>query len=139
MMEVKILTCLNFDLNMPLSYSFLRRFARSIDFTMRELTLARYILETSLLDYSLIGTPDSLLAAGSLLLAMDMLGKEWNHTLVYYTGYEHRNLISVRSHLAGLIQTVQRNRQTRTIYSKYSHEVFHQVASIPLPVDLIDV
>jgi len=138
-MEVKVLTCLNFNLNMPLSYSFLRRFARSIDLTMRELTLARYILETSLLDYTLIGTPDSLLAAGSLLLALDMLGIKWNDTLVYYTGYERRNLISVRSHLASLIQSVQKNRQTRTIFSKYSHEVFHQVASIKLPEDLVEV
>ena len=45
--------------------------------SMPELTLARYILETALMDYDLIDVLDSKLAAAALLLAIKMSKQEW--------------------------------------------------------------
>lgn len=54
---------------------------------MPQLTLARYILELSLLEYSLVTVSDSKLAAAALLLSLKMqnLGG-WTPTLEYYSG-----------------------------------------------------
>lgn len=44
---------------------------------METLTLARYILETSLMDYDLIEERDSKMAAAALLLALKIKGMSW--------------------------------------------------------------
>ena len=76
-MEIEILKVLDFQLNYPLSYSFLRRYARCSSQSIETLTLSRYILESSLLSYSLIDELDSKMAAASLLLAMKMKKLSW--------------------------------------------------------------
>lgn len=54
---------------------------------MPTLTLARYVLELSLMDYSFLSLSDSKLAAAALVLALMMEGQTyWNETLEYYTG-----------------------------------------------------
>ncbi|VDK29321.1 unnamed protein product [Gongylonema pulchrum] len=71
--ERKMIEAFHGDFDCPLSYRFLRRFARVAEKDMRTLTLARYILETSLLFYEFISVPDSMMAAAALLLAMRMI------------------------------------------------------------------
>ncbi|OQR72590.1 cyclin B3-like [Tropilaelaps mercedesae] len=137
-MERNILSSLDFDLSMPLSYSFLRRYCRSVDMEMREMTLARFILECSLMEYSMVGMRESHVAAAALLLALDVLGKEWNDTLTYYTGYEARELTTARNMLNKLVHHLkgsfkEEKASTRVIIDKYSHEVFHKVAQLDFP------
>lgn len=51
------------------------------------LTLARYILEYSLMDYTTISFSDSKMASAALFMALRMNGLEgWNETLTYYSG-----------------------------------------------------
>lgn len=76
-MEIEVLKRVNFFLGYPLSYRFLRRFARCSNASMETLTLARYILETSLMDYDLIFELDSKLASAALLLALKMKDMNW--------------------------------------------------------------
>ncbi|VDN31085.1 unnamed protein product [Gongylonema pulchrum] len=71
------------DFDCPLSYRFLRRFARVAEKDMRTLTLARYILETSLLFYEFISVPDSMMAAAALLLAIRMIRA--GHWVAHYS------------------------------------------------------
>lgn len=54
---------------------------------MATLTLARYILEYSLMDYATISFSDSKMACAALIMALRMTGikKPWTPTLVYYT------------------------------------------------------
>ncbi|OQR77740.1 cyclin B3-like [Tropilaelaps mercedesae] len=137
-MERQVLATLDFDLSIPLSYSFLRRFCRSIGMDMREMTLARFILECSLMEYSLVGVPESHVAAASLLLALEILGRRWNDTLTYYTGYEAGELIPVRNMLNRLVHELKRafaknSNSARVIVDKYSHEVFYKVAEMEFP------
>lgn len=60
---------------------------------MPELTLARFILEFSLMNYDLITVSDSKLAAACLYMALRMNKKTgWNKTLQYYSGDFSRNI-----------------------------------------------
>lgn len=54
---------------------------------MVSLTLARYILEFCLMDYSTIQLSDSKLACAALFISLRMNGMEgWNATYEYYSG-----------------------------------------------------
>lgn len=133
--EIKILQTVNFDLGIPLSYRFLRRFARCSRMSMPELTLARYILETSLMDYDLIDILDSKLASAALFLAIKMSNQDWTSTHEYYTGYTERDLKDLVYSLNKLI-SAPLNSHLQTIRTKYSHKVFFEVSKIP-PLCLI--
>jgi len=130
-MEMEVLRTLDYDLGMPLSYRFLRRNARVCKASMEVLTLGRYILEMSLMDYNIIQQKDSKVAAASLLLASLMKGQDvWDRTLVHYSGYEKSDLAATTLQLNTLI-SAPRAKNLKTILSKYSHKVFHEVALIP--------
>lgn len=54
---------------------------------MLTLTLARYILEYSLMDYSTIQLSDAKMACAALFMALRMNSYDgWNETLEYYSG-----------------------------------------------------
>jgi len=132
-MELILYNTVGFDLGVPLSYRFLRRFARVIKLDMPTLTLARYILETSLMFYDYICVKDDLMAAASLLLALRMkkIG-DWDARLVKYSGYrldEVEPLMWSFNHM--IIKRTSDYNQLETIYNKYSHEIFFEVAKIP--------
>lgn len=69
-MEIDILKTVRFDIGVPLSYTFLRRYAKCVHADMKFLTLARYILELVLQDYSFAYVKDSLKACAALYLAL---------------------------------------------------------------------
>ncbi|KAH8382973.1 hypothetical protein KR009_006121 [Drosophila setifemur] len=137
-MEREALRTINFDLGIPLSYRFLRRYARCAKVPMPTLTLARYILELSLMDYATIGFSDSQMASAALFMALRMHGghgqldkQTWSSTLVYYTGLELAEFGEIVPVLnAGLHR---KSRATiKTIRNKYSHKIFYEVAKVPL-------
>lgn len=54
---------------------------------MKELTLARYILELSLLDYEAVSITESKIAIASLYIALKMYEETaWNANLEFYSG-----------------------------------------------------
>lgn len=131
-LEVDILSTLNFNIRFPLSYGFLRRYSRCTRSDQRTLTLARYILESSLLDYEMIEVLESEIAAASLLLAFQMLHSDgaWTETAEFYTGYEEKQLQSLANKLNEMISKPT-DKRISTVRNKYSHEVFMSVARIP--------
>lgn len=131
-MEINVLKVMDFDLGIPLSYRFLRRYARCAKVTMPTLTLARYILEYSLMDYATISFSDSKMAAAALFLSLQMkdLGS-WNSTLEYYTGYKLSDFSQIVLKLnEGLHQKPK--DALSTVRNKYSHKIFFEVAKVPL-------
>lgn len=131
LMEQRIVRAVNFDLGIPLTYRFLRRYAKCCRASVETLTLARYILEMSLMDYKVIQIRDSLTAAAALLLALRMKNVgQWTPTLVYYTGYTEQELLPLVRQLNTMVAAPP-NAQLNTIRTKYSHRVFHEVAKIP--------
>ncbi|CAD6992338.1 unnamed protein product [Ceratitis capitata] len=130
-MEMTTLRTINYDLGIPLSYRFLRRYARCSKVSMATLTLARYILEMSLMDYATIQFSDSKLACAALFMALRLHGekKPWIKALEYYSGYMLTDFAEIVPVLnAGL----HRKPKVKTIRSKYSHKIFHEVAKVPL-------
>ncbi|GAB6021177.1 g2 mitotic-specific [Chamberlinius hualienensis] len=129
--EINLLKCVDFDLGCPLSYTFLRRFARCSKQTMETLTLARYILELSLMEYNLVDVLDSRIAAASLALALQMLKLQpWTKTLEFYAGYKLNELGDLLPKLNSLVRKAGKDG-LQTIHTKYSHKAFYQVANKP--------
>lgn len=150
-MEIDILRTLEYDIGIPLSYTFLRRYAKCVKADMKFLTLARFILELSLQDYKFAPVKDSLKACAALYLALKMATKyesmaknngnmilttdnltdtEWNSTLVHYTGAYLSDFIEYIPLLNNLVMTASASRY-KTILKKYCHPVFYEVAKIP--------
>lgn len=135
-LEADILTTLNFDIRYPLSYGFLRRFARCTGSDKKTLNLARYILEGSLLEHDMIDILESKMAAGSLLLAFQMLQNNdndgaWTETAEFYTGYKQEELTQLSMRLHNMIIRLSRKKKS-AIRGKYAHKYFMKVAEIPL-------
>lgn len=130
-LEVDILTTLNFNIRFPLSYGFLRRFARCTRTDMKTLTLARYILECSLMDYEMIDKLESEMAAGSLLLAFHMMHLDgaWNDAATFYSGYTEKELQPTINQLNEMIRRFSRRKTA--IRRKYCHLEYMEVARIP--------
>lgn len=128
-MELDICRATEFNFNLPLSYSFLRRFAKCLKLPMDLLTLARYILEVSLMSVEFTTEKESLLAAGALRLALIVSGRrEWTRTHEHYTGYNVEQLAPFCRRLHAGLAAALRPRVS-TIKDKYSHEVFFKVAT----------
>jgi len=129
-MEMEILRKVDFDLGIPISYRFLRRYSKVAKTSMSTLTLARYILEMSLMEYSLVTKRDSVIAAAALYIAMKMSKDgEWEGEVVTSSGY---NVDDLKEMIIALNQMLHARPipQLNTIRSKYSHVVFHEVAKI---------
>ncbi|XP_026726704.1 G2/mitotic-specific cyclin-B3 isoform X2 [Trichoplusia ni] len=131
-MEMNILRVVDFDLGVPLSYRFLRRYARCARVSMPTLTLARFVLEQCLLEYSLLEHSDSKMAAAALYLALRMKSiGNWTPTLQYYTGYTVKDILPI-----ALAQNATLHKKPKsaisTVRNKYSHTIFFEVAKVPL-------
>ncbi|XP_059615850.1 G2/mitotic-specific cyclin-B3 [Phlebotomus argentipes] len=131
--ERKIFKTIGFDLGIPLSYRFLRRYARCGKIDMSVLTLARYILEFSLMDYDTITLSDSKMAAAALYISLKMTGtREWDATLEYYSGYKLEDFVRVAVLLNNGLHKKFKDPPLSTIKRKYSHKIFHEVSKKPL-------
>ena len=85
--EKFILKTLEFSLNYPNPMNFLRRISKADDYDIRSRTLAKFLLEISLVDFRFIGILPSLCAAAAMFLARKMLGKgKWDGNLIHYSG-----------------------------------------------------
>lgn len=138
-MEIRIFKTLDFDINIPVAYRYLRRFARVTSMGMELLTLSRYILELSLQEAVFIVIPSSQMAAGCLCLAMKMTNEDgWDINHVYHTGYKEEELVVLMKQLNQMLIDVP-NSKLRTITTKYSHHVHFSVAKTkPLAEDAFD-
>jgi len=131
--EMKILIALEFNLFQPVSLHFLRRFSKAGDVDVLQHSLAKYALEVGLLDYSLVPTPGSLMAASALFLSLLLLepgaslDNVWSPTLAFYTGYSREELMPiVTRHAVNLINMPRRKLQA--IRTKYKGIKFMKIA-----------
>ncbi|KAL1400873.1 hypothetical protein pipiens_007069 [Culex pipiens pipiens] len=136
LMEMTVFKTIGYDLGIPLSYRFLRRYARVNRIDMPVLTLARYILEFSLMDYAIVQLSDSKLACAALFIAMRMNNMPgWNKTLEFYSGYKIEDFAAIAV-LLNNIMTRKPKESLNTVRHKYSHELFFESAKKPFIADL---
>nr|XP_021485087.1 G2/mitotic-specific cyclin-B3-like [Meriones unguiculatus] len=130
-LEVSILKTLNFDINIPTAYAFLRRYASCISASMKTLTLSRFICEITLQEYEYIQEKPSKLAAASFVLALYMRNLDnCVPILENYTGYHIAQLHILVRKLNHLL-ACQPFSCLKNVYEKYSEETFFEVAKIP--------
>lgn len=158
-MERNVFRAVNYNLGVPLSYRFLRRYARvsfvegfcfltvgdhfvfsplfpqCAKIALPSLTLARYILEYGLMDYETITRSDSKLAAAALYIALKMLmpanDAVWTDTLRYYADYELEEFQEEVIVLNDNLNRKTKEKTLNTIRKKYAHKIFYEVAQKP--------
>lgn len=85
--EKFILEILNFNMAYPNPLNFLRRISKADDYNVHTRTIAKYLLEITIVDHRFIGYLPSLCAASAMFIARKMIGKnDWNANLIHYSG-----------------------------------------------------
>jgi len=136
-MEIKILQGLHFNLGRPLPLHFLRRASKAGSVEAITHTLAKYIMELSLTEYSLVSEPPSRLAAAALALSIRILEpgvssftEVWTPVLQYYTRYTLDELERTIAKLAEILLAAPKAK-LNSVYRKYKASKFMQIARIP--------
>lgn len=87
--ERYVLSALNYDLSYPNPMNFLRRISKADNYDIQTRTLAKYLMEISLLDHRFMGYLPSEIAAASMYLARKILERgPWDATIAHYAGYD---------------------------------------------------
>ncbi|GAB2261695.1 hypothetical protein Droror1_Dr00002692 [Drosera rotundifolia] len=139
-MENQVLTFLRYQLSVPTTKTFLRRFVKAAQATSKAPSLdleylANYLAELTLIEYRFLKYLPSLIAASAVFLArwtLDQSSHPWNPTLEYYTCYAPQDLKS----LVPAMQELQLNSNTcplKAIREKYKQQKFNCVANLSSP------
>ncbi|XP_006197606.1 G2/mitotic-specific cyclin-B1 [Vicugna pacos] len=131
-MEMKILRALNFGLGRPLPLHFLRRASKIGEVDVELHTLAKYLMELTMLDYDMVHFPPSQIAAGAFCLALKILDNgEWTPTLQHYLSYTEESLLVVMQHLAKNVIMVNRGlTKHMTIKNKYATSKHAKISTL---------
>ncbi|SCV03080.1 LAMI_0H05314g1_1 [Lachancea mirantina] len=127
--EKFILKTLEFNLNYPNPMNFLRRISKADDYDIQSRTLAKYLLEISIVDFRFIGVLPSLCAAAAMFLSRKMLGKgKWDGNLMHYSGgYTREELAPVCNMIMDyLVQPVIHDE----FFKKYASRKFMKASVI---------
>jgi len=88
-----ILQTLDYNLSFPNPMHFMRRISKADNYDIQSRTLAKYLLEISLLDHRFLEFRPSVNAAASMHLARIILEKgPWDDILVHYSGYTEEEI-----------------------------------------------
>ncbi|PLW39096.1 hypothetical protein PCANC_09502 [Puccinia coronata f. sp. avenae] len=94
--ETYMLEMLKWDLRYPNPLNFLRRVSKADNYDIQSRTFAKYFMEISIIDYRMVATPPSLLAAASIWLARKLLGRgAWDANLRHYSGYDQAEILPI--------------------------------------------
>lgn len=125
-MESDMLKTLSFDLACPQPCFFLRRFSKAAHADVKLHALAKYIMELSIVDYSVADLFPSEVAAASLALALMIMEKRplvsiWSTTLEHYS---RRNVATLRPTVLRMAHVLGRAHEEPTklqaVKKKYS-------------------
>jgi len=138
-MERDMLRVVGFDLGLPLSYSFLRRYGRVTKSSMSLLTTARYYLEVSLHYLKFCSMSESKMAAACMLLALRVTKTgEWNAILEKYSGYKLEDIEPLMFEVNHMIRRFNTDyKNLKCVNEKYSHPIFFEVAKQNMLTDRI--
>ncbi|XP_021035882.1 G2/mitotic-specific cyclin-B1 [Mus caroli] len=131
-MEMKILRVLNFSLGRPLPLHFLRRASKVGEVDVEQHTLAKYLMELSMLDYDMVHFAPSQIAAGAFCLALKILDNgEWTPTLQHYLSYTEESLLPVMQHLAKNVVMVNCGlTKHMTVKNKYAASKHAKISTL---------
>nr|ADP95148.1 cyclin B [Macrobrachium rosenbergii] len=130
-MEIQMLKTLQFNVSYPLPLHFLRRNSKAGSVDATQHTLAKYLMELCLLEYSMVHFKPSIIAAAALCLALKLSdGSEWNNTLVFYSRYTEEQLIPVMAKMSSVVVKSYTMKQ-QAVRLKYKVSKYMKISDIP--------
>ncbi|XP_058484491.1 G2/mitotic-specific cyclin-B2 isoform X1 [Solea solea] len=132
-MEQLILRGLKFQLGRPLPLHFLRRASKVANSDVERHTLAKYLMELTLLDYNMVHYRPSEIAAASLCLAQQLLDKlPWSPAQQHYSTYDTAHLKPIMQHIAKNVVAVNDGKtKFQAVRNKYSSSKLMKISLIP--------
>ncbi|NWI87024.1 CCNB2 protein, partial [Pitta sordida] len=132
-MEMIILRELNFDLGRPLPIHFLRRASKAGEADAKQHTLAKYLMELTLIDYDMVHHRPSEIAAAALCLSQKILGhNKWGTKQQYYTGYAEESLLTTMKHMAkNVVKLNEKLTKYTAVKNKYTSSKLMMISTIP--------
>ncbi|KAJ3157023.1 G2/mitotic-specific cyclin [Geranomyces variabilis] len=120
--ERYILQILKFELHYPSPMSFLRRCSKADAYDIQTRTVAKYLMEISIVDHRFLAVRPSMTAAAALYLARKMLQRgPWDANLIHYSGYKEVELAPT---VELMTDYLKRQNKTNALYKKYSSRKF---------------
>jgi len=130
-MEGDILRTLNFSFGRPLCLHFLRRNSKAGQVDANKHTLAKYLMELTIVEYDMVHYSPSEIAAAALCLSMKLLDKsQWTETLAHYSSYPEKELMPTIQKLASLVVKSENSKLT-AVRTKYASSKFFKISTIP--------
>ncbi|ANB12923.1 B-type cyclin CLB4 [Sugiyamaella lignohabitans] len=125
--ERYMIDLLDFNLGWPGPMSFLRRTSKADDYDLETRTLAKYLLEISVMDERFVGALPSWIAATAHYLARLMLNRgEWTSAHVYFSGY---TAVQLNPAVEVLLECCEHPLEHhKAIYEKYSDRKFKRAS-----------
>lgn len=140
-MEMVMMAALKYDFGRPLPLHFLRRNSKAAQVDATAHTMAKYVMELTLLEHDLVHILPSEIAAASLAFALKTLDQEnktlnelWTPTIAYFSQYDLADIRSTLQTLAGVVKrtsTASDKAKIMSIRKKYSHKKFGRIAEFP--------
>ncbi|XP_020334677.1 G2/mitotic-specific cyclin-B2 [Oncorhynchus kisutch] len=132
-MEQMILHSLNFELGRPLPLHFLRRASKAGNADVEKHTLAKYLMELTLLDYDMVHYHPSEIAAAALCLSQLLLDElNWTVTQEHYSTYNENHLKPIMQHIAKNVVSVTEGRtKLQAVKNKYASSRLMRISLIP--------
>ncbi|XP_063737336.1 G2/mitotic-specific cyclin-B2-like isoform X2 [Eleginops maclovinus] len=132
-MEQLVLRTLNFELGRPLPLHFLRRASKVADSDLERHTLAKYLMELTLLDYNMVHYRPSEIAAAALALSQLLLkALPWSPTQQHYSTYDAAHLKPIMQHIAKNVVMVNEGKtKFQAMKNKYSSSKLMKISHIP--------
>jgi len=140
-MEIKIMSVLGFDMGRPLPLHFLRRNSKAGQVDATAHTMAKYVMELTLLEYGFCHVLPSEIAAVALafsLKALDIddkpLSELWTSTLQYYSQYSVEDFAVTLQQVAQMVLNTTRapeKSKLLAIRKKYANKKFGKIAEYP--------
>lgn len=117
-----ILSTLEYDLSYPNPMNFLRRISKADNYDIQTRTVAKYLLEISVVDRRFMSYRPSHVAAAAMYLARLILDRgDWDATLSFYAGYNEEEITPV---LNLMVDYLARPVAHEAFFKKYASKKF---------------
>eukprot|EP00879_Flechtneria_rotunda_P016000 GHRR01016733.1.p1 GENE.GHRR01016733.1~~GHRR01016733.1.p1 ORF type:complete len:285 (+),score=90.51 GHRR01016733.1:484-1338(+) len=133
-MEAKVLATLSFQLAVPTAKTFQRRYLQAAAADEKLHYLSAFLLELSLMDEQMLKYVPSQVAAASVYLANNILGRQpaWDATLSHYSRYKERELLPCACDLACIHAQLMVESNFTAIKEKYASQKLLKVSQAPV-------
>lgn len=128
--ELKVLTAIRWNLNLPTAYSFLRNFCIVGDVNLPGYIRCKYISELFLQDSSCLSYNPSTIAAAAVFIVRKMNGEDpWNSNLACFTRHSAERVNSCSEKLALVLKEESKKyfenvRLIKSVTEKYAVKKF---------------